>query len=190
LDELHDRLLKVEKQNRRFKQFGVAALIVPALLLVMGQAESKKTIEANEFILRDSAGNIRAGLFMGMSKNRPMPMLALYDEKGEPSAVLNDEAIMFPAGEFPGVTITSDGITDIDQRGIAEISPNQMSVDDGRASYTSVGPTSLVLSDAQGFSAVLGATDLTTPRTGETHKTSAASLVLFDKSKDVIWEAP
>jgi hypothetical protein len=31
---------------------------------------------------------------------------------------------------------------------------------------------------------------MVTPRTGETHKTSAASLVLFDKDKNVIWKAP
>jgi hypothetical protein len=44
--------------------------------------------------------------------------------------------------------------------------------------------------DAEGFAATLGATDLVTPRTGEKHKTSAASLVLFDKDKNVIWKAP
>lgn len=50
LEELHDRLLKLEKQNRRFKQLGVAAMIGVAALVVMGQAPSKKTNEANEFI--------------------------------------------------------------------------------------------------------------------------------------------
>ena len=44
--------------------------------------------------------------------------------------------------------------------------------------------------DADGFEAILGTTDLVTPRTGETHKTSAASLVMFDKNKNVIWKAP
>jgi hypothetical protein len=48
----------------------------------------------------------------------------------------------------------------------------------------------LRLSDPQGFSASFGVTDLITPSTGETHKTSAASLVLFDKKKSVIWKAP
>jgi hypothetical protein len=44
--------------------------------------------------------------------------------------------------------------------------------------------------DADGFSATLGVANLITPRTGEKHTTSAASLVLFDKNKDVIWKAP
>ena len=37
---------------------------------------------------------------------------------------------------------------------------------------------------------VIGSIDLETPRTGETHKTSAASVVLFDKDKQVVWQAP
>jgi hypothetical protein len=49
---------------------------------------------------------------------------------------------------------------------------------------------SLDLEDAQGYSAILGSGGLVTPTTGETHQTSAASLILFDKDKNVIWKAP
>jgi hypothetical protein len=35
-----------------------------------------------------------------------------------------------------------------------------------------------------------GGTDMQTPTTGETHKTSAASLVMSDKDGKVIWRAP
>lgn len=48
----------------------------------------------------------------------------------------------------------------------------------------------LIVEDKEGFSAVVGNADLVTPRTGETHQTSAASVVLFDKDKKVIWSAP
>jgi hypothetical protein len=58
-------------------------------------------------------------------------------------------------------------------------------------------PPSVVISrynvglfDENGFEAELGRTDLVTPRTGETQKRSAASLVLFGKDKNVIWKAP
>ena len=37
----------------------------------------------------------------------------------------------------------------------------------------------LDLYDANGFEAEIGVTDLITPATGETHKTSAASIALF-----------
>jgi len=48
----------------------------------------------------------------------------------------------------------------------------------------------LSISDSKGFETIIGSTDLVTPSTGETHKTSAASVVLFDKDKNVIWQAP
>jgi hypothetical protein len=44
--------------------------------------------------------------------------------------------------------------------------------------------------EIQGFEAQLGVSDLVTSRTVETHKTFGASLVLFDKAKNVIWKAP
>jgi hypothetical protein len=54
---------------------------------------------------------------------------------------------------------------------------------------TSEGP-SLQLSDKEGFQAELGASSLVTLKTGETHRTSAASVVLFGKDKKVLWSAP
>jgi hypothetical protein len=64
LEDIQKRLLRLEKQNRRLKQLGAAVLILSASVIGMGQMPSKKTVEANEFILRDDGGNIRARLFM------------------------------------------------------------------------------------------------------------------------------
>jgi hypothetical protein len=63
-------------------------------------------------------------------------------------------------------------------------------VDSANIPVATFGRDSLFISDDQGFAATLGVKDLVTPRTGETHKTSAASLVMFDKAKNVIWKAP
>jgi hypothetical protein len=49
---------------------------------------------------------------------------------------------------------------------------------------------SLEIEDSQGYKATVGSTGLVTPRTGETHNTSAATVLLFDKQKNVIWKAP
>jgi hypothetical protein len=49
---------------------------------------------------------------------------------------------------------------------------------------------SITVSDAEGFETKIGTTDLVTTRTGETNKTSAASLVLFGKDNKVLWRAP
>ncbi len=62
LEEIRERLIKLEGQNRRLKQMGAVALVVAASLLVMAQASPFKTVEANEFILRDNSGNVRARL--------------------------------------------------------------------------------------------------------------------------------
>jgi hypothetical protein len=52
------------------------------------------------------------------------------------------------------------------------------------------GGPSLKLEEENGFSAILGSTDLVTPTTGRKEMTSAASLTLFGKGKKVIWSAP
>jgi hypothetical protein len=48
----------------------------------------------------------------------------------------------------------------------------------------------LHITDDKGFEVIVGTASLVTPRSGETHKTSAASIALFDKDKNVIWKAP
>jgi len=184
--ELQYRLLKLETQNRQLKRLGAAALIVVTSLVVMGQAPSKKTVEANEFILRDDSGNIRARLFMtakttttmtipGM--NIPVPAtfnpkatFSLYDEKGQVSGVLDDDSVTF----FKSHVSLGGGLLTIGDQ----------------TSGVVVSPYSVGLFDEQGFEATLGRRALVTPRTGETQTRSAASLVMFDKNKNVIWKAP
>jgi hypothetical protein len=189
-DDIRGRLLRLEKENRRFKQLGVAALIVPALLIVMGQAPSKKTVEANEFILRDDGGNIRARLFVtqkaattmtlpGMTMPvmfAPNATLALYDEKGQTKVILNDSDITFENAQGHLGGSLGSGILSLQGS--------------GDSSFALLTPYNLSLSDADGFSATLGSSNLVSPRTGETQKTSAASLVMFGKNKNVIWKAP
>jgi len=54
-------LESVEKQNRWMKRIGVAAIMIAASLLLRGQRQPvNRTVEANEFILRDSNGIVRA----------------------------------------------------------------------------------------------------------------------------------
>jgi hypothetical protein len=250
---LQDRLLKLEKQNRRFKQLGIAALIVPALLLVMGQAASKKTVEANEFILRDDSGNIRAKL--EMVGTLPVPEMTLFDDKGNASVRMNgginenlgagislfdsrgQERESFrvlqdgpaltledskgknrgifgfseprnntllavfdmdgnPRGQFAG---GNNGaaleLYDSKQalRGIftgGENGAGLVLVDAKGSVQTGLTGGSIEVFDDQGFEATLGIKDLGNSHTGETHKTSAASVVLLDKNNNVIWKAP
>lgn len=186
LGDLQERLAALEKQNRRFKQFAAAGLAGITLLLTIGQAPAKKTIEANEFVLRDDGGNIRARLFVtakststmnipGIDKPLPVTLnpkgtLALYDEKGQVSEMLDDDSISFLKSHIS----LGSGALSIGDQNIGVV----------------VSPYSVNLFDEQGFEATLGRRALVTPRTGETQMRSAASLVMFDKNKNVIWKAP
>jgi hypothetical protein len=49
---------------------------------------------------------------------------------------------------------------------------------------------SLQLRGKDGFETDLGVTSLVTITTGESHTTSAASIVVFGKDKKVLWSAP
>ena len=44
----------------RNKTADSSAPVIPAVPLVLAQAASKKTVQANEFILRDTSGRVRA----------------------------------------------------------------------------------------------------------------------------------
>ncbi len=196
LGDLQMRLAALERQNRRFKQLGVAVLVGATLFLALGQAPAKRTVEANEFILKDGNGKVRATLRMG-GDFFAMPELNFIDEKGTTRLRLwgGRERVGDPAN-FSGVSVLDEhgrerGMLDADANGAALAFMNAKGSDDAlvRAEGIMVsGP--VTVSDEQGFRATLGTTDLTTPRTGEAHRTSAASLVLFDKDKKVIWKAP
>jgi hypothetical protein len=325
LEDIAARLLKLERQNRRFKQLGVAVLIASTSLIAMGQAPSKKIIEANEFILRDDSGKVRARLSMTVpegaatgfpsvaqltlsdekGKNRvavsggtssetlsfvqreprsgvpgfsvfdeqgrargyfietngdgssvqlldakgnapirlglgevnadsvaagrvladsvaagrvladsvatgrvlvhdnggnlrarlfvtekttttllgmaepmtlsPEALLAFYDEKGQPQVLFDHSNLVIESGGHPSVML---GNGTLSLRG------------NGESTFALLSPYNISLSDQDGFSATIGLTNLVTSRTGETHKTTAASLVMFDKNKNVIWKAP
>lgn len=300
LPELHHRLLKLERQNRSLKRIGAAALIIVVSALVMGQASLKRTVEADEFILKDNGGNVRARLSMnaalgspemllldetgktrlkltaglktglsigggisifdGQGREREVfsaddngPFFSLLDAKGLPNTGLTDAGATAPgftledAGRnirarlfmtektttkmtIPGTTesvpvtlsplpvlalYNEKGKARVFMDGDGEVNTSILTVSDSQgqtlgsfSAITEYGamlaldngkgeqrlfmePGHLQLSDDDGFQAGLGVEkNLVTPRTGETHKTSAASLLLFDRNKNVIWRAP
>jgi hypothetical protein len=100
----------------------------------------------------------------------PKPALALYDEKGQVSGVLNDDSLSF----FKSHVSLGGGILTMGDQ----------------TSGVVVSRYSVGLFDEQGFEATLGRRALATPRTGETQMRSAASLIMFDRNKNVIWKAP
>jgi hypothetical protein len=200
LRDLQDRLSKLEQQNRRFKQLGAAVLVVAAVIMVMGQAPAKKTVEANEFILRDGSGNIRVKIGVNPS-NHDSVGISLVDPDGTERVLLYDNGLLLEqAGQRRA--FLSDGMLGLsNSKGRQDIS--LVSLDGVGASLMwrgsekngglffdgSSGGASLVVGDDEGFETAIGSAHLKT-RTGESHTTSAASVILFDKDKDVIWKAP
>jgi hypothetical protein len=182
-EDFQDRLRKLEKPNRRFKQIGVAAAIVPSLLFLMGQAASRKTVEANEFILRDSGGNIRGKLSADESS---AAQFLLFDPNGNEKVRVDSGAI----GSGTRIMLSGSAVILSNSAGDNSLlAPNTLLMTNvGEKSGIELGPGKLRIADAQGFSAAFGVTDMVTLSTGETRKTSAASLVLFDKNKNVIWK--
>ena len=64
LEHLHERVVKLEQQNRRLKHVGAVVLTVAAAMMVTGQAPAKKTA-----------------------------MLAFYGNKGEPRGIMGSVLI-------------------------------------------------------------------------------------------------
>jgi hypothetical protein len=189
--ELQDRLLKLENQNRRFKQFGVTALIVLVSVVVMGQVPSGKTVEANEFILRDGSGTVRARL--SMDETRSGPEMVLLDEKGRPRIKLEGGGqgafyggivrVFDSQGQLRGLFSGRDmggGISLLDSEGHPKTTlfPGDVWVNGG-----------VRLEDDDGFAAWLGRTNLLYE--GQARTASAASLILVDNPhRKVLWKAP
>ena len=65
LDHLTQRLDRLERENRRLRLLGALALLGASALVLMGQTAPSpvvNTLEAERFVLRDGAGNVRASL--------------------------------------------------------------------------------------------------------------------------------
>lgn len=203
------RLAKLERQNRRMKLSAIASLVIVGAVMLTGQTSRQSTpseLRARSFILVDAQGRQRA--ILDLKKDEPG--LALLDENGNVRALLS----LVPEGPILDL-IGTDGKSAarvdslLNQPGLVLLDANRnvragltmnplgpgLDIADAsgglRASLEagSNGPA-LALFDANGYETQVGVTDLITPMTGETHKTSAASIVLFGKDKKVLWSAP
>ncbi len=178
------------------KRIGALAALIGGSLLLMGQAKTSRTVEAESFVLKDPQGGLRATLDMWHGS----PMLRLYDKSGVARAWLSVSG----NGE-PGLTFCDAGgnqmVTLVATKNGASLwlnqgAPKTLSFEEaikqkGSISLSAMnGRAKLYAEDSQGFSAVLGNTELVTPKTGETHQTSAASIVTFDKDGNVLWSTP
>jgi hypothetical protein len=148
-EQVQERLLKLERQNRRFKQAGAAALTVAASLLLMGQtartkpvqASQSNTVEATQFILKDKTGKVRATFSIDERPDNSGPVqLVFYDGEGKERVRLN-------SGVLPSMTGGTLSLADEKGKGRVFISASD-----------ALGP-SLGLDDSKGFPVTLLTTD-------------------------------
>ncbi len=135
-------------------------------------------------VLLDERLRLRAFLHNG----KDGPGLSLLDERGHVSAALSMDK------ERPGLSLYADPEHTSASFSISKDGPvlGLFGQEGSRGAILSAanGGPSLNLYDPAGYSAILGGTTLVTPATGTTTNRSAASLVLFDSKKSVIWDAP
>ena len=150
----------------------------------MGQAApSPRVVEAQRFILKDSDGNVRgwmgtigkgSELSLGNVNAEPMMRLIVSTDASD---------LHFFGSRKSGMNLGLDsGSPDISMMGAEG---------NGRAGITfgKDGPA-LTLEDAKEFSTIVGATQLEKPANSGAYSASAASIVLLDKDKNVIWQTP
>jgi hypothetical protein len=198
------RVEKLERHNRWLKLAGLALAVAAGAALLMGQARASRTVTANRFVLADAQGRTRAELrivegnpqfWLVDARGRTRAMLAIVG--GEPGLVLssdtkNDFGIALTTSGGPQILLsTANGDLLV---GNGNTSGPQLALSDAKAGSGAMlrtqGGPELLLTDTVGYETDIGVTELATPATGETHKTSAASMVLFGKDRKVLWSAP
>jgi len=203
--DVNARLKKLEKENRRIKKMGIVTVVFASVLFISGQARTNKIVEANEFILKDGNGKARARLSMFAPFRDPdsaasaentlmqkdIPNLSCYDAEGHPRIFiaafqeesriyLSDSQQTMHSAMWAGSEATSGAGASI--TGPGELF--RVTLD------TFIEGPQLVLEDKGGYSTVIGRTELVVPRTGNKEQTPAASVVLFDNGRKVLWAAP
>ena len=101
------RLEHLERQQRRWRGAAVVGGLALVSLALMGQKPAGRTVEAERFVLRDSAGRARAELVMvdgeqsvalRFKDGDGMPRLTLGTENGAAVVVLNEAGGKLRAG--------------------------------------------------------------------------------------------
>jgi hypothetical protein len=180
-------------------------------LLAFYDTEGKRTLGLSGTVLalKQSNGKGKAGIYLSAGnpsigpggEERGGAALTFYDTDGKAAAGLSSTGVYFGArsGEgFPNrAEVNTNGFifTNPDGKIVALLGGRRDISDQSTLPTLSLngsegeGP-SINLFDKDGFQAAIGTIDLETPRTGETHRTSAASVMLLSKDKKVLWKAP
>lgn len=209
-DAIVARIGRLERENRRFKRGAIVFLVMIASVGLMaqtrqsapasGQKPKARTpaapaaaaapagptaVEAQGFILKDANGKVRAELGLAGGS----PSLKFRDESG--SALVSLSLNEGPAG--PVLLLSDPQHHASVALSVLEKAGPQLSLTGERADIQlrmGVTPdgTALELSDKDGFTTSIG--NGIVPKNGQVKKTSAASIVLYNKERKVLWSQP
>ncbi len=102
-DTMMQRLERLERENRSMKRTGIAALACLCFVALIGATSAKnKTVEAQNFIVKDAQGRTLADFGL---RADGMPKMELYDNGGRSRAVLSS----LPDGSAALVIHGTDG---------------------------------------------------------------------------------
>jgi hypothetical protein len=193
VDSLRSRLKNLETQNRLTRRLGIGVLLLVSVVVLIAQARPEtsnvKTLDANEFQLRDAAGRVRAKLWMVEGK---LPTLMMMDDQGHKTAQLisseegaalwlltpkSGETVYLSASQKTGLLITGPAGRLNLRADLDKTNPER-----------SPGP-SLRIEDNNGNSATLGRWNNAAAKDSRIERSSAASVVLADNG-GVVWSAP
>lgn len=208
--EIVERLGRLERENRRLKRFTAGGLALVVLFSGYAALHSRtqvpgERVMTHELDVMDSSGKVRIKMDVQcLSANNCWPEINLLNKGGKQrtgigAGTLNisgdkgevellDNVLQF-SNDFkqavPGVTARLEG--DSERGGALWLFGR-----DSAYAFVNSNPPTIEVQDSKGFMMDLGTADLATVRTGETSRTSAASIVMFrnDKKGQVIWRAP
>ena len=99
-------------------------------------------------------------------------------------------ALAFKNGDgLTGVMIDESTMVLMNNVGILSMRPEHLFLQKGEADAF-LTPSSLKIRDTDRYKAIVGQSDLITPKTGDKRTRSAASLTLLSKDDTVLWQAP
>lgn len=185
--ELIARLEKLERDNRRLKRLGAAALALVGALGLIASARPvpiPNVIRAHKFEVVNSAGKV--GMRLEATSDGAVIAIALQPTV-EGSNLQGASVSIGTFGKHSWVSLGTAAWSGSPGSQQWEGMISALSLNN----RSSKGPQ-IVLSDDRGYTMSLGSTSLLTPQTGEAHQTSADSIVMFGNAKDhhVIWQAP
>ena len=153
-------------------------IVLASALVISGQAKTNKVVEAYEFRLVDGSGKVLGSL----GQNETGAILKLTDA--------NDKVVTALGATNMGATVTL-----LNPSGYSALLSEGALLLNGPSGHVTIsvekeaGPN-ISVTDKEGYSSILGRSDLIVPNTGKKEQTPAASLVMVNKDNKVMWSAP